>query len=44
VLERLPIQLAYEGHRILARQAGSKSVVVQVKGSHVIAEVFAIPN
>ncbi len=44
VLERLPIQLAYEGHRILARQSGSKSVVVQVRGSHVTAEVFAIPN
>lgn len=44
VLERLPIQLAYEGHRILPRQAGSKSVVIQVRGSHVSAESFAQPT
>lgn len=44
VIERLPINLTYEGHRILPRQAGSKSVVIQVRGSHVSAESFAQPT
>ena len=37
------LQLNYEGHRILPRSAGSKCVVIQVRGSHVSAEVFARP-
>lgn len=37
------ISLNYEGHRFLPREKGSKSVVVQVRGSYVSAEDFARP-
>lgn len=35
--------LSYEGHRILPRSQGSKTIVVQVRGSHLSAESFARP-
>jgi hypothetical protein len=37
------VDLSYEGHRILPRSPGSKSIVVQVRGSHMRPEVFAKP-